>query len=260
MQQVELRRLKPASIGMWLRQGWTDFTEASFISIVYAAVYCMIGAAAAIWLLSNGQIVVFFALAGGFMLVSPILVTGYYRVVERLREGGSPIFDDIVAGFGKNPRSFLIIGLVVAFVYLIWVTDAVLVYGLFFSDSPLVLSELASDPGVRGNLTAFVLFAGAMGGVLAFIIFTVTVFSVPDAFHRRANFVTAISTSVRGVLRNLDVMLLWAGVIAVLGFGTLLVALPLIIVVFPILGYASYAAYLDLIGELPEESARAQQG
>jgi len=253
---IKPRRLTPASISTWLQHGWSDFTEASFISIAYASVFCIIGAIAGIWLLKEDQFVLFFVLAGGFMLVSPILVTGYYQVIEKLRAGEQPVFDDIMRGFTKNPKGILTIGFLAAVVYLIWITDAVLIYGLFLGDNPVVFSELSSNPGVRGNITAFLLLASVMGAVLAFIIYTATVFSVPDAFHRQASFVVAIMTSVKGVFFNLDVMLLWAGVLALLGFGTMLVAMPLVIVVFPILGYASHAAYLDLIGELPlpEES------
>ena len=51
----------------------------------------IIGAMAGIWLLKEGQFILFFALAGGFMLVSPILVTGYYQVIAKLRAGEQPV-------------------------------------------------------------------------------------------------------------------------------------------------------------------------
>lgn len=251
MELPETRRLRPASIFVWLKKGWQDFNETTFISIAYAAIFCILGAIAAIWLLMEDKGELFFALAGGFMLVSPVLVTGYYRVAQLLRAGKQPVFDDIVRGFRSNPKGIFAIGAIVTLVFLIWMVDAMLIYSISLGKETTVLQELASEPGVRGNAVAFVLMSSAMGAVLAFLIYTLTVFSIPDLFHRQSGFVSAIVTSVKGVFQNIDVMLLWAALLAVLTFGTLLVALPLIIVLFPVLGYASYAAYLDLLGELP---------
>jgi uncharacterized membrane protein len=250
----QTRRLRPASIAIWLQKGWHDFIETPFISIAYAAVFCFFGAIVAIWLLAEDKGIFFFALAGGFMLVSPVLVTGYYRVSQMLREGKQPVFDDIVATFRNSPKGILFIGALVMLMFLIWMVDVMLVYSLIFGKETAALDELASQPGVQGNVAAFVVLASLMGSVLAFIVYTVTVFSIPDIFHRQSGFAAAILTSVKGVFQNLDVMLLWAAVLAVLTFGTLMVALPLIIVLFPVMGYASYAAYLDLVGELPAEA------
>lgn len=248
----ETRRLKPASIAKWLQKGWRDFTEATWVSIAYASVFCVFGAIAAIWLLKEDKGLFFFALAGGFMLLSPVLVTGYYRVSQMLAEGRQPVFDDIVAGFRSSPKGILFIGALVMLMFMLWMVDVMLIYSLMFGKETAALDELASQPGVQGNVAAFVVVASIMGSVLAFIVYTMTAFSIPDIFHRQSGFASAIVTSIKGVFQNLDVMLLWAAVLAVLSFGTLMVALPLIIVLFPILGYASYAAYLDLVGELPD--------
>lgn len=246
----ETRRLQFASIATWLQKGWSDFTEVPFVSIAYASVFCVFGGIAAIWLLSQGQGMFFFALAGGFMLLSPVLVTGYYRVAQMLRDGKQPVFDDIVMGFRHNPKGIMFIGALVMLMFLIWMVDVVLIYSLMFGKETAALDELASQPGIRGNVAAFIVVASIMGSVLAFLVYTITAFSIPELFHRESGIATAIVTSIKGVFQNLDVMLVWAAVLGVLMFGTLMVALPLIIVLFPVLGYASYAAYLDLIGEL----------
>jgi len=245
-----LTRFTPASIRRWLEFGWKAFTEASFISIAYASIFCIVGAAAAIWLVGSGRYLLFIALAGGFMLVAPVLVTGYYQVVQLLREGKKPVFDDIIASFRANPKGILAIGAFVSLIYLIWIADAVMIYGMAVEKIAKTSAESSEGTG----LAAFLLLGGGIGALLAFIIYAATAFSLPDAFYRKSGFGQAMVLSVKGVLHNVDVMLLWAVVLTLLTFGVLLVALPLIIVLFPILGYASYAAYLDLIGELPSDS------
>lgn len=254
----ETRRLRPASIATWLQKGWHDFTESTFISIAYASVFCIFGVIAAIWLLAEDKGLFFFALAGGFMLVSPVLVMGYYRVSQLLQTGKQPVFDDIVGTFRKSPKGIMFIGALVMLMFMIWMVDVMLIYSLMFGKETAALDELASQPGIRGNVAAFIVVASLMGSVLAFLVYTMTAFSIPDLFHRQSGVAVAIVTSIKGVFQNLDVMLLWAAILAVLTFGTLMVALPLIIVLFPVLGYASYAAYLDLIGELPAEAGASQ--
>jgi uncharacterized membrane protein len=70
---------------------------------------------------------------------------------------------------------------------------------------------------------------------------------VPMLMDREIDFVTAIVASVDAVKRNPGPMLLWAWLIALLvGFGlaTLFVGL---IVVFPLVGHATWHAYEELV-------------
>jgi uncharacterized membrane protein len=245
-------KLEFAAIPRWLGQGWADFSNASLPSIAYAAIFCVIGAIALLVLLKAGLGLLFFVLAGGFMMTAPLLITGYFRVAQLLREGKEPRFDDILGAFRRAPGPVWVLGLAAAGMYLIWVTDALIIYSVYFDlKQPVVMSEFATNPGVRGNVAAFLFFAALLGSILAFIMYTVTVFAVPYAFDRGVGLVDAVVFSVKGVFGNLPVMLAWAAVLAAATFGTLLLAMPLIIVVFPILAYAGFAAYREALGEPP---------
>jgi uncharacterized membrane protein len=84
--------------------------------------------------------------------------------------------------------------------------------------------------------------------VLAVIVFAVSVVSVPLIIDRHATASDAIRASLRATVRNLPAMLVWAALIVVLtalGFATLLAGM---IIVAPLLGYATWHAYRDLIG------------
>lgn len=251
MEQVvvhEPQKLEPSCIGNWLKSGWQDFTNANLVSIAYAAAYCIVGGAGLIYLMKAGMGLLFFILAGGFMFFVPVLITGYYRVSQILAEGGAPRFDDVVQSFIHNPPAVWGIGLISALMYLFWVADALVIYTAYFElGNKVGFSELLANPGIRGNLIAFLLFSSVVGSILAFIMYLITVFAVPFAFEQRGGLVEAMSFSARAVFANFQVAMVWAAILAVGTLGTLLVAMPLILVVFPILSYAGFAAYRDVI-------------
>ncbi|HUJ53754.1 MAG TPA: DUF2189 domain-containing protein, partial [Steroidobacteraceae bacterium] len=87
----------------------------------------------------------------------------------------------------------------------------------------------------------------AVGGVLAAVVFAVSVVAVPVIIDRHASAADAIRASLRATFANLPAMIVWAllivGLTAV-GFLTLLVGM---VVVAPLLGYATWHAYRDLI-------------
>jgi uncharacterized membrane protein len=85
------------------------------------------------------------------------------------------------------------------------------------------------------------------GAVLAGIVFAMSVVAVPLIIDRHASASEAIRASIRATLTNLPAMLIWAGLIVgltVIGFVTLLIGM---VVIAPLLGYATWHAYQDLI-------------
>jgi uncharacterized membrane protein len=71
--------------------------------------------------------------------------------------------------------------------------------------------------------------------------------AVPLLLVKDVDAVTAMATSVRAVSLNTGAMLLWAALIAgymVLGFLTLFVGL---VVIFPLLGHATWHAFRGLV-------------
>lgn len=82
-----------------------------------------------------------------------------------------------------------------------------------------------------------------VGGGLAFLLFALTVASLPLLLDREVDFVSAMILSVQVVAGNLGVMTAWALFIAVV---TLLALVPWflgLVVVLPILGHATWHVY-----------------
>lgn len=82
-----------------------------------------------------------------------------------------------------------------------------------------------------------------VGGILAFVLFSITAISLPLMVDREVDFVTAMISSFSAVLRNSKVMLSWGLIIAV---STVLAMVPMflaLLVVLPILGHTTWHLY-----------------
>ena len=83
--------------------------------------------------------------------------------------------------------------------------------------------------------------------MLALLTFAISAISVPMMLDRRADFVTAMMTSLQAFAVNLEAMVLWGLMIVgltLIGFATLLVGL---VFFMPMLGHATWHAYRDLV-------------
>ena len=129
------------------------------------------------------------------------------------------------------------------FFYLVWVYLAHLIFALSFGLKPLT-NIMTSTDILFSQEGILMLFAGTVvGGALAFLLFAITVVSIPMIIDREIDAVTAMITSFRSVLENKGPMLLWGAIIAV---SSLVAMIPLflgMLIVFPILGHASWHLY-----------------
>ena len=86
-QQLPGRDLHGVGIGKWLCSGWHDFLLTRWISMGFSSVFVVI-AMLAYWLLLEQDLgLVLYPFIAGFMVISPLLVTGFQRVGRLLKEG-----------------------------------------------------------------------------------------------------------------------------------------------------------------------------
>ncbi|MEH6575522.1 MAG: DUF2189 domain-containing protein [Amphritea sp.] len=247
-QQLPGRDFYEVSIGKWLRSGWHDFLQTRWISMAFSSVFVVI-AVLGYWLLLEQDLgLILYPFIAGFMVIAPLLVTGFQRVGRLLKEGQQVRFWDLLSGIKESTPGIFFLTFVLCLCYLIWVTDAMVIYGLYFGVEAVPLSsDLLTDPSLRQSLLSYLLFTGIMGFVIALMGFVVGAFSIPLIMHQHKNFVAAVFISVATVWRHKMLMLRWALTLAVMVLITLIIALPLLVVVLPVTAYASYAAYVDLL-------------
>ena len=239
---LQPRRVSLDAIARALSSGWSTLGQTAGIGRGFAAIFATVGLALLITLGINGLTPLALPLAGGFMLVGPPLLSGYFNVVRLLDAGNSPRFGDLFAGLRSAPRTVWVIALVCMLLFMIWITDAAVMYSFMIGRAPVLVEDILP----RGaDIAAFEFYGSLMGTALASAIYAISAFSVPMLFERRASLIGAVTASVRAVLGNLRVSVPWAVILASAVMASILV-LPLFIIVLPWLAYASYRLYREV--------------
>lgn len=230
----------------WLRAGAQDLARAWPLSLFYGVIFALLGYGLVHGAWGNAHLAL--ALTSGFLFVAPLLATVFYFLSHRLEHHHKlPNLFVPLLSWRANPASLGLFVVMLVFVLISWERLSAILVGLFLSGSGIGgLSDLLTLGAVQQH-TNFVLAYLAFGGVLALMMFSVSVVSLPMMLHRKVDFATALVTSFMATRLNFPVMLLWGVLIAALvavGVATNFIAMA---VIFPWLGHASWHAYRGLI-------------
>jgi len=232
------------SIGTWLHQGWVAYRRTAGPSTGFALLFAVIGSTGLYLLVKLGLTPLIYPWAGGFMLVGPALLCGYFELVRRLNRGEPARWTTLWRGFANSPPGLWAVGVLSAFLLMVWLTDAAIIYSLYFGHEPVYLHwTLLSDPQMRDTLWIYFAFCTLVGSVLALIIFAIAAFSVPLLYFQRLPLTVTIGRSVRIVFANLVTMVSWGLLLTAAIVGSILLFMPAFVIVFPVLAFASEAAY-----------------
>jgi uncharacterized membrane protein len=230
----------------WLRAGAKDMIRAWPLSLFYGAVFALLGfgLVQGAW----GKPHLAMALTSGFLFVAPLLATVFYCLSHRLEHHHKlPRLFVPLLSWRANPGSLGLFAVMLVFVLISWERLSAILVALFLSGSGIgSLSDLLSLSALQQH-TNFMLAYLAFGGVLALMMFSLSVVSLPMMLHRKVDFATALMTSFLATRLNFPVMLLWGALIAgfvAVGMATNFIAMA---VIFPWLGHASWHAYRELI-------------
>ena len=230
----------------WLRAGALDLARAWPVSLFYGAVFALLGYG--LVRAAGNRPHLAMALTSGFVFVAPVLATVFYSVSHRLEHHHKlPDLFVPLLSWRANPSSLGLFALMLVFVLSSWERLSAILVGLFLNGSGIGgLSDLLSLSAVQQHAD-FVLAYLAFGGVLALMVFSLSVVSLPMLLHRKVDFATALVTSFMATKLNFAVLLLWGALIAglsLLGMATDFIGMA---VIFPWLGHASWHAYRELV-------------
>ncbi len=234
-------RFSATDIASAVATGWRTFRRLPGPSIAFASLFALIGLLLLTAVGHFGISPMALPFAGGFLLLGPALLTGFFRLAALSAGGHKPRLRDAVAAFARAPAGLWMVAGVCAFLFLIWITDAAVLYAFMIGAEhlPYDLPWLIS---LQRHVVRFELWGALMGSVLAFTIFSISAFSVPLLHEGRANLVQAVHASVGAVLANLLPAVAWGLLLTVTILLSILL-LPLLTVVLPVLAYASFAIY-----------------
>ena len=242
---VKLNPLRFGDPARWLLLGWRDFLRAPGIGLFYGLCFMLMGWALLAVFESSPAYVL--ALSGGFLLMGPFLCLGMYRVSQRLEDGEQPGFTDSVFAWRARTGQLGIFGVVLLVLEMLWARSTLVVFAVTFDGMPDLKGSLTALVSAE-NLTFLVVWL-ALGAVFATLIYAVSVVSMPMILHRRTDAVSAGLTSMRLVLTQTGVMLLWGLMITGLVVLALLPWFAGLLVVGPVLGHASWHAYRAAVAD-----------
>jgi uncharacterized membrane protein len=233
----------------WLSAGWKDLWTVPHISLMYGAAFTLCAAGLLGGLSVIGWQALILALAGGFLLVGPVLAMGLYEA-SRLISRGQPVsWHQVLVAVLHAPGQLALLGLALLLIYLAWLETAFLLFMMFFADQPFPpLADFIPSLLFTWRGVAMLVVGTVVGAGLAMLVFAASAISAPMLMDRPAGVAAAVFTSVRATQLNPRPMALWAALIVALtalGFATLGAGL---IVIFPWIGHATWHAYVELVG------------
>ena len=232
-----------------LGAGLRDFRAAPLYSLGVGAIYTVGGWILILLLVRYSLPYLVYPLAVGFAFIAPFIATAFYAISLTLERGETPSWGTILASVrGATRRDLGWMALVTGFALYLWVDIAALLFFGFFGLSSQTLPELLTQIFTTPMGLAFLVIGNAAGIVISLIVFSISVTSFPMLYDRDVDFVTAMMTSVKVVLRNPVPMVVWCAAIAVLIGLSVLSGLFGLLVILPVLGHTTWHLYRRAIG------------
>lgn len=248
LKSCPVRRVALSDIRKWLAQGWGDIQANPWSSLLYGIIFAAVGLFVSLFLADNPGF--FMATAASFLLLGPFLALGLYEL-NRRRAHGEPVrFLPSTLALLRNPVHLTVYALFLAVLALLWLRLSSIVLEVFLQDA------LAAQHSYFGFMAAllgsklgwlFALAFLAVGFMFALVAFVTGVATVPMLLERQVNLLSALNASICAIVKNWQVMLAWAATIAlIIGAGLLPFSLGLV-VAMPLISYASWHAYRDMV-------------
>jgi uncharacterized membrane protein len=240
----EVNIVELADLWACLRAGWADFIKAPVFGLFFGGAYVLGG-----WLItwavqSEGQIWWAVIAGTGFPILGPFVACGLYDISRRL-ERGEPLIWSRVLGviLRQKDRQIPSMAAVILVFFLFWNFLAHMIFALFLGRISLINVTSSLETYLSANGLMMLAVGGAIGAVLAGVLFALTVVSLPLLLDREVDFITAMLTSLGLVTANPIVMLCWAALIAGLLIAGMLPGFLGLFVVLPVLGHATWHLY-----------------
>ncbi|MFO7550624.1 MAG: DUF2189 domain-containing protein [Haliea sp.] len=227
---------------VWLADAGRDLLAHPLASMAYGALVAVLGAL----VLAYQRHPLFIASAIlGFLVIGPVFAAGLCELSRRRSRGEVVNFDTSLRVLVRCRQPLLRLSLILLVVAAAWFAISLgVLYWMHGSIAPPLESTVWGD--VWRQLTPPQLAVYATSAlVLSVLAFLLTVISVPTIIDREASAVSAMRSSVAAVRQQPLVMLVWALLVCglvIVGFATWLLGL---VIIFPLLGHATWRVYED---------------
>jgi uncharacterized membrane protein len=238
------RHLPPAAAVAWLRAGANDLRVQPAPSLVYGFLVFLVSVAVVVGLFVLGWDYILFPALAGFMVVGPILAVGLYEKSRCIAAGEPVTLGRMIFVRAASGGQILFVGVLLCGLMLLWMRAAVIIYALFFGVRPFPgLDHVAGMLFTTLAGWSMLIVGSFIGAVFAAFAFAISVLSIPMLLNEPLDALTAMGMSIARVWNNLPVMLAWGAIVLGLSLAGLSIGMLGLIVVFPMLGHATWHVY-----------------
>ena len=238
----EIGRVTLGELWICLKEGFVDFLLAPQYGLAFSAVY-VVGGFLLVWL-GAGTVSWTLTISLGFPLVAPFAAVGLYEVSRRI-EAGLPLeWKPVLAVvWQERTRQIPWMGAIIVIYLLFWTFLAHMIFAVFMGLSTAVNVSSSFEMFLTPEGMRMVAAEVIVGAALAYLLFAMTLVSLPLLLEKEIDFVTAMLLSIRTVSENFVVLTIWALIIAVLSILALAPWFLGLMIVLPILGHATWHLY-----------------
>lgn len=232
----------------WLKAGVRDTFKSPGSSLFYGLVIFLVTIAFLAALFEFGFSYILMPVIAGFMVLGPMVAIGLYEKSRLLASGAEQVsLRQMLTVKAKSPGQLLFVGLFLMLVMTFWLRAAVMLYALFFGLAPAGGFEETLDTMFFTNTGRTLLLVGSIvGGLLAAFSFALSAFSVPMLLDQKLDTMTAMALSVVIAWTNKPVVFVWGCIVLILFLLSVATAFIGLILIFPILGHATWHAHLAM--------------
>jgi uncharacterized membrane protein len=229
--------------------GVKDFARAPLFGLFFGGVFALGGLLVVAFIARLDMHYMIYPLAIGFPLVGPFIAVGLYEVSRCLQEGRALTWSGVLTTVWRQKgREMSVMAFVTLFIMWMWMYQVRLLVAIFlgtksFSSLEKFIEIVLNTPdGLQ-----FLAVGHVVGAVLYAVFFSVTVVSIPLLLDRDVDFVTAMITSIKAVVTNPLVMMVWGLIVLALTVLALAPAFLGLLVVLPVLGHATWHLYQKVV-------------
>ncbi len=238
-----IRSLPPATVFRWLNLGWQDIKQCGLPSLLHGiavmvASWMILAFTLQYWPLALASI-------SGFLLTGPIFATGLYALSRRIYQGGDPGIGVVTHAWVVASRHLLGYVMLLLLAATAWVGFTTLMFHFFVTEPINTPLDFLRYVVTQAELLFFLwTLLGGLGSALAF---SLTVITMPLLVGRQVKLRDAMAISIEVVGNNPITMVAWALVILLLTGLAFVTGMVGFILIYPLLGHASWHLYRDLV-------------
>jgi uncharacterized membrane protein len=244
-QGPDIREVEMSAVSTWLLAGWRDFRAAPLCSLVYGVLFT--AAMLAILLLSLKRPWFSLSFFSGLLLLGPFLAAGTYVASRQMETGEKVSISAALRLLRKRSGGLALIALLLLLLQAAWIRLAALLIAFQSNTPELTIASLRELLATSPNGFLLIINFVAIGFVFASLVFVFTAVAIPLIVDRGTSPINAMLVSANAVRANRDTMLMWAAIIVLLTLAGMVTAFIPMVVIFPVLGYATWHSYRGLL-------------